>query len=93
MGGTWSSPAYFNNLIYYLGNGDVLKAFAIANAQIANAPVSRSSTSFGFPGATPSSALVLVDRLGELADLSDSTAELRFSMLSAQDPLAAGRSS
>ncbi len=54
VGGTWSSPAYFNNLIYYLGNGDVLKAFSIANAQISAAPVSRSATSYGFPGATPS---------------------------------------
>jgi len=54
VGGTWSSPAYFNNFIYYLGSGDVLKAFRIANGAITTAPASRSGTSFGFPGATPS---------------------------------------
>jgi len=53
VGGTWSSPAYFNNLIYYQGNGDVMKAFAITNGFITPTPVTRSSTSFGFPGATP----------------------------------------
>ena len=52
VGGTWSSPAYWNNLIFYHGNGDVLKAFLITNGVIAPTPV-RSATSFGFPGATP----------------------------------------
>ena len=54
VGGTWSSPAYFNNFIYYLGNGDVLKAFKITNGVIVTAPASQSTTSYGFPGATPS---------------------------------------
>jgi uncharacterized repeat protein (TIGR03806 family) len=53
VGGTWSSPAYFNNMIYYEGNGDVLKAFRITNGVIVPTPVSKSTTSFGFPGATP----------------------------------------
>lgn len=53
IGGAWSSPAYWNNLIFYQGNGDVMKAFLITNGVIASSPVSRSSTSFGFPGATP----------------------------------------
>lgn len=53
IGGAWSSPAYWNNLIFYEGNGDVMKAFRITNGVIASTPVSRSSTSFGFPGATP----------------------------------------
>ena len=52
VGGTWSSPAYFNNYIYYLGSGDVLKAFKITNAFIT--PASQSGTTFGYPGATPS---------------------------------------
>jgi hypothetical protein len=53
VGGTWSSPAYFNGQIYYLGAGDSLKAFSIANGFIAPLPVSQATNFFGFPGATP----------------------------------------
>jgi uncharacterized repeat protein (TIGR03806 family) len=53
VGGTWSSPAFFNNHIYYLGAGDVLKCFAISNALIDPIPT-QASGGFGFPGATPS---------------------------------------
>lgn len=53
VGGTWSSPAYFNHWIFYQGNGDVLKAFTITNASINGTPI-RANTTFGFPGATPS---------------------------------------
>jgi uncharacterized repeat protein (TIGR03806 family) len=53
IGGVWSSAAYFNQLIFYQGNGDVMKAFIITNGTIVATPASRSSTSFGFPGATP----------------------------------------
>ncbi len=47
-------PAYFNGWVYYQGVGDVLKAFQLANGQLSSSPVSQSTTSFGFPGATPS---------------------------------------
>ncbi len=53
VGGTWSSAAYFNYHIYYQGNGDVMKSFTVSNATVSTSPVSRSSDSFGFPGATP----------------------------------------
>ncbi|MHB8519235.1 MAG: immunoglobulin domain-containing protein [Limisphaerales bacterium] len=52
--GTWSMPAYFNGSVYYLGFNDVLKAFRIANGQLSPAPISQSTVSFGYPGATPS---------------------------------------
>jgi uncharacterized repeat protein (TIGR03806 family) len=53
VGGTWSSPAFFNNHIYYHGSGDVLKSFAITNALINTTP-DQAGAGFGFPGATPS---------------------------------------
>ncbi len=54
VGGTWSSPAFFNNQIYYQGSGDVMKAFRFSNGLLVAAPASRSTTPFGYPGATPS---------------------------------------
>ena len=53
VGGSFSTPAYWNSSIYYLSSGDVLKAFRIANGAINTTPT-RGGTSFGFPGATPS---------------------------------------
>jgi hypothetical protein len=39
-GGVWSSPAYFNNTVYYGDVGDNLKAFAISNAKLSTTPAS-----------------------------------------------------
>ena len=52
--GTWSSPAYFNNMIYEHASGDVLKAFGLANGVLSSAPIAQGSASHPFPGATPS---------------------------------------
>ncbi len=53
-GGAWSMPAYFNFAVYYGGVGDYLKAFTITNALLGTTPSSKSATTFGYPGATPS---------------------------------------
>jgi len=51
--GAWSGPAYFNNIVYYAGVGDVLRAFAINNARL-NVVTPTSQANFAYPGATPS---------------------------------------
>ena len=52
----YSSPAYFDNKIYYHAQGDVLKAWSISNGMLSAAPIATGSISYsGFPGAaTPS---------------------------------------
>jgi hypothetical protein len=52
-GGAYSTPAYFNGKIYYMGAGDVLKAFSISNGVINPTPVAQTSQVFGFTGASP----------------------------------------
>lgn len=53
-GGVWATPAYFNNTVYYGAVGDSLRAFAIVNAKLVAPAGSVSSTSFAYPGTTPS---------------------------------------
>jgi hypothetical protein len=53
-GGIWSMPAYFNGRLYYGPVGDNLLEFQFTNARLGTSPVSRSSTAFVYPGATPS---------------------------------------
>ncbi len=55
IAGSWSTPAYFNNQIYFQGNSDVMRAFFISNAVITPTPVSKSMVTFGgfASGGTP----------------------------------------
>jgi hypothetical protein len=50
----YSTPAYFNGVLYYAADGDSLKAFPFANALLATTPSSRSTETFQHPGPTPS---------------------------------------
>jgi hypothetical protein len=52
-GGVWSKPSYFNGVIYYGAVGDSIKAFPISGAKLAASASSKSSHTFGYPGATP----------------------------------------
>jgi len=54
IGSAFSSPAYFNNQIYYQGVGDVTKGFIITNGYIVPTPASQATTSFSALGGTPS---------------------------------------
>ena len=53
-GGVWSTPAFFNGVLYYGAAYDVLRAFPLSSAKLAAAPSSQSSVTFKYPGATPS---------------------------------------
>jgi hypothetical protein len=53
-GSVFSMPAYFNNMVYFGAVGDTLKAFSVSNAKLVTPAASHISTSFGFPGTTPS---------------------------------------
>ncbi len=52
-GGIWSTPAYFNGMVYYGPQGKTLKAFALSNARLASSPASQTARSFAYPGTAP----------------------------------------
>jgi hypothetical protein len=52
-GGVFSTPAFFNSLLYYGASGDYLKAFRFSSGQFSTTPVSKSVMIFPYPGATP----------------------------------------
>jgi len=54
LGANFSTPAFWNNTVYFLAAGDVLKAFALSDGRLSTSPTSQATTKFGFPGATPS---------------------------------------
>jgi hypothetical protein len=53
-GQVFSTPAFFNGVLYYGAVGDSLKAFPMTNAKLATTASSRSAVTFAYPGATPS---------------------------------------
>ena len=53
-GPAFSTPAYFNNTVYYGAVGDSIKALAITNATLGIVPSSKTNNPFPYPGATPS---------------------------------------
>jgi hypothetical protein len=48
--GLWSMPAYYQNQIYYVGVGDVPKAFRLFNGQLSPFPASQGTQNFRYPG-------------------------------------------
>ncbi len=54
-GGIWSMPAFYNSRVYFGAVGGPIRAFQFNSAsKLATTPVSVTSTSFPYPGATPS---------------------------------------
>jgi len=52
-GGYWSSPAYWNNMIYYSGNQDFLSQYSLSQGLLSKSPVYQAPTQFAV-GSTPS---------------------------------------
>jgi len=52
--GVRSTPAFFDNKVYYQGTSDVMKAFELVDGRLSDTPVSRSNARMAFPGASPS---------------------------------------
>ena len=53
-GSEYAAPAFFNNLLYYGAVSDVIRAFKFSDARLLSKPVSTTSSSFEYPGTTPS---------------------------------------
>jgi hypothetical protein len=53
LGLGYSSPAYFNGVLYYAADNDMLKAYPMVDAKMATSPTSVSATKFAHPGPTP----------------------------------------
>jgi hypothetical protein len=51
--GIYSTPAYFNNTVYYANVGGTLKAFTVSSAKLSSAPAMQTTVSFTYPGASP----------------------------------------
>jgi hypothetical protein len=59
INGQWSSPAYFNGMLYYVGcyqynsGSDVIKQFSVSGTAINTNPVAKGTYQYNYPGATP----------------------------------------
>jgi len=54
VGGMFSTPAYWNNNLYFWGSGDFLKSIPVSNGRLDFTHITSSTGSSGFPGPTPS---------------------------------------
>jgi hypothetical protein len=54
IGGMWSSPAYWNNNVYFWGQYDSPKAYSLTNGVLSTTPTSIGSSPGTFFGQTPS---------------------------------------
>ena len=53
--GSYDTPAYFNEQVYYVATKDVIRSYVLSNGTlVADLPGTFGTRTFGFPGATPS---------------------------------------
>jgi len=52
-GGIWSTPAYFNGVLYYGNSNGALVAFPVSAARLAGTPSSSGATKYTYPGTSP----------------------------------------
>jgi hypothetical protein len=52
--GAWSTPAFFNGVLYYGGVADALKSFPMTNARLASSYSAKTAVNYPYPGTTPS---------------------------------------
>ncbi len=50
---SYTSPAYWQNHVYFCGVADACKSFSLSNGLLSTTPVSRTPTTFGYPGSQP----------------------------------------
>jgi len=46
----YSTAAYWQGNIYFIGNADVVKQFQLTNGQLSTAPIAQGSQQYGYPG-------------------------------------------
>lgn len=51
--GFFGSVAVWNNLVFVIGNRDVVRSFKLSNNMLSSTSLTQGSTAFGFPGASP----------------------------------------
>ncbi len=51
--GIFSTPAFWNEQLYFVGNGDVIKQYSWTNGLISPMPVAVGVSQYSFPGASP----------------------------------------
>ena len=52
--GEFAAPAWFNGTIYFGAVGDTIRAFPVSAATLSTAPPAMTTTTFDYPGTTPS---------------------------------------
>jgi Legume lectin domain/Chitobiase/beta-hexosaminidase C-terminal domain len=53
VSGLWSTPAYWNGMVYFWGSGDYLKQFSLSSGRLSQTPLAVGTVKSQFPGTSP----------------------------------------
>lgn len=53
VSGLWSTPAYWNGMVYFWGSGDYLKQFSLSSGRLSQTPLAVGTIKSQFPGTSP----------------------------------------